>query len=60
MSLAVTALLAFGVGAREMQPNILTSQQYDTGAIHEELMAKKMVRAYCVHLTCPNLKLSRY
>lgn len=44
MSLTATALLAFGVSAREIQPSVLTSQLYDTGVVHEELMAKKMVR----------------
>ncbi|KXX75557.1 hypothetical protein MMYC01_207217 [Madurella mycetomatis] len=41
-TLAATALLAHGVAGKEVQPNALTSQIYDSGSVHEELMAKKM------------------
>ncbi len=40
---ALTVLFAVGTGARETRPNAFTSQRYDSGAVHEELMAKKMV-----------------
>lgn len=43
VTLAATALLAHSVAAKEVQPNALTSQIYDSGSVHEELMAKKMV-----------------
>ncbi len=43
VALAVAAFLALGGRAREMRPNILTSQLYDSGAIHKDLMAMKMV-----------------
>ncbi len=39
----LTAFFAIGAGARETRPNEFTSQRYDSGAVHEELMAKKMV-----------------
>jgi hypothetical protein len=43
MALAVTALLPPLGTAKEVRPNTLTSQLYDSGAVHENLMALKMV-----------------
>ncbi len=43
MAATLTAFFAIDAGARETRPNAFTSQRYDSGAIHEELMAKKMV-----------------
>ncbi len=40
---AVTAFIA-NASAKELQPNPLTSQIYDSGSVHEELMSKKMVK----------------
>ena len=44
VTLSATLLLRHGVNAKEVQPNALKSQIYDSGSVHEELMAKKMVR----------------
>jgi hypothetical protein len=44
VSFVAAALLGHGVTARELQPNALTAQIYESGSVHEGLMAKKMVR----------------
>ncbi|KAK0716089.1 hypothetical protein B0H67DRAFT_582373 [Lasiosphaeris hirsuta] len=41
-TIALTALLTPGVSGRELKPDASISQVYDSGAVHDELMSKKM------------------
>lgn len=38
---AITALLAHGAAAKEVAPDPAVAKIYDSGAVHEQLMAKK-------------------
>lgn len=42
-TLAVSALFASGVAAKEMAPDPELAKIYDSGSVHEQLMAKKHV-----------------
>ena len=44
VTIAAAAFLTHGVAAKEVRPNALTAQIYDSGSVHQELMAQKMVR----------------
>lgn len=42
-ALSLAGLFAHAVSAKEIKPDFGVSEYYDTGAVHEQLMAKKMV-----------------